>query len=114
MRRTLIPTTALLALAALPVLGAPAMAAQAVAPTAAAAWNSCGYHPSTNLKLRTGPSNRDAAVGLLTPKDSVQILQERAGFYQVELAGDSETGLKWGTKGWVSKHLTPHVCMNLS
>lgn len=114
MRRTLTSATALLALAALPLLSAPAMAAPTAAPTAAAAWNSCGYYPSTNLKLRTGPSSRHAAIGLLTPKDSVQILQERAGFYQVELAGDSETGLKWGTKGWVSKHLTPHVCMNLS
>ncbi|MET9323669.1 SH3 domain-containing protein [Streptomyces sp. NPDC003038] len=77
-------------------------------------WNSCGYHPSTNLKLRTGPSSRHTAIGLLTPKDSVQILQERKGFYQVELEGDSQTGLRWGTKGWVSKHLTPHVCMRLN
>ncbi|MFJ5552525.1 SH3 domain-containing protein [Streptomyces sp. NPDC093225] len=83
------------------------------APVAVAEWNSCGYQPTTNLKFRTGPTKNHTAVGILTPKDSIHILRERNGFYEVELDGASETGLKWGTKGWITKHVKPHVCMTL-
>ncbi|MDD9383175.1 SH3 domain-containing protein [Streptomyces sp. ZAF1911] len=79
-----------------------------------AEWNSCGYYPATNLKLRTGPSTRHTAIGLLTPKDTVHVLKEEGGLYQVSLDQDSETGIKAGTRGWVTKHLTAHVCMRLS
>ncbi|MFJ3519773.1 SH3 domain-containing protein [Streptomyces sp. NPDC090131] len=108
-------SASLLVLASLTVAVTPASAAQPVAKTMTVAeWNSCGYYPSTNLKLRTGPSKRHPAVGLLTPKDSVHVLREQGGLYQVSLDQDSETGIKAGTTGWVTKHLTPHVCMNLS
>lgn len=105
-------STALLALAMLPALGTPATAAP-VAVSAPAEWNSCGYYPSTNLKLRTGPTAGATAVGILTPKDTVRILKESGRFYQVSLDGTSETGLKAGTTGWVTKHLQPHACMRL-
>ncbi|MGW2681097.1 hypothetical protein [Streptomyces sp. NPDC001436] len=102
----------MLALASLAAVSSPAAAAaQTMAVTE---WNSCGYHPSTNLKLRPGPDTRQGAIGLLTPEDSVHVLKEQSGLYQVSLDQDSETGLKAGTKGWVTKHLTPHVCMRLS
>ncbi|MGW7459042.1 hypothetical protein [Streptomyces sp. NPDC054797] len=57
---------------------------------------------------------RHTAIGLLTPKDTVHILKEHGGLYQVSLDQDSATGLKAGMTGWVTKHLTAHVCMNLS
>ena len=112
MKRTI--SASLLALGALTTVSAPAEAVPSSAPTAVAEWNSCGYYPSTNLKLRTGPSTRHTAIGLLTPKDTVHILKEHGGLYQVSLDQDSATGLKAGTTGWVTKHLTAHVCMILS
>ncbi|MFB6864255.1 SH3 domain-containing protein (plasmid) [Streptomyces sp. JL4002] len=92
----------------------PAAAAPAAKTMAVAEWNSCGYYPATNLKLRPGPNTRQGAIGLLTPKDTVHVLKEQNGLYQVSLDQESETGLKAGTKGWVTKNLTPHVCMRLS
>ncbi|MGW7458380.1 hypothetical protein [Streptomyces sp. NPDC054797] len=52
-------------------------------------------------------------VGILTPKDTVRILKESGRFYQVSLDDTSETGLKSGATGWVTKHLQPHACMRL-
>ncbi|MFG2234833.1 SH3 domain-containing protein [Streptomyces sp. NPDC048723] len=107
-------SVSMLALASLAAVSLPAAAAPAARTMAVAEWNSCGYHPSTNLKLRPGPNTRQGAIGLLTPNDSVHVLKEQGGLYQVSLDQDSETGLKAGTKGWVTKNLTPHVCMRLS
>ncbi|MFE9222351.1 SH3 domain-containing protein [Streptomyces lavendulae] len=112
-------SASMLALASLATASMPAAAAPVARTMAVAEWNSCGYHPSTNLKLRPGPNTRQGAIGLLTPNDTVHVLKEQGGLYQVSLDQvsldqDSETGLKAGTKGWVTKNLTPHVCMRLS
>ncbi|MEV0990971.1 SH3 domain-containing protein [Streptomyces sp. NPDC049949] len=103
----------LLALAPLAAVSAPAGAVAASDPVAVAEWNSCGYQVTTNVKLRTGPTMKHTSIGVLTPKDSVYVLREKNGFYEIELHGGSETGLKWGTKGWIIKHVKPHVCMTL-
>ncbi|MFG2753948.1 SH3 domain-containing protein [Streptomyces xanthophaeus] len=111
MHRTVIPAV-LAALTLLPALPA-AAAPTAPVPAAVAAWNSCGYHPVGNVKLRTRPGG--PGLGLLTDRDTVTVLAEREGWYQVETQGKSETGLAWGTRGWVAKkHVTPAVCMRLN
>ncbi|MER6256835.1 SH3 domain-containing protein [Streptomyces sp. NPDC001584] len=109
--------TVLLALTVLPAIG-PAVAAPAAGPAAVSApggeWNACGYHPRTNVKLRTGPSAQRPGIGLLTPRDSVHVVRESGGWFQVEVDSKSETGLAGGTTGWVAtKHVEPAVCMRL-
>ncbi|GAA3380676.1 hypothetical protein GCM10020367_68930 [Streptomyces sannanensis] len=68
----------LLVLASLTAVSAPAAALPVSSPAAVAEWNNCGYQPTTNVKLRTGPTKRHTAIGILTPKDSVYVLRETA------------------------------------
>ncbi|MER7111149.1 SH3 domain-containing protein [Streptomyces sp. NPDC000229] len=110
-------TSYVLAAAALtlPIMQAPA--AQAAVPTAALtqSFNSCGYHPTEALRLRTGPGKTYTTIGMLYPDDDVTADKAKGGWYRVSLQDRSKSGLKSGTTGWVAKFgLKPHVCMQLN
>lgn len=91
-------------------------AASASVATAVAAqqFNSCGYAPTTVVRLRTGPSTKYATIGLLHPDDSVSAIKAEKGWYKVSVDFKSKSGLKAGRTGWVAKaNLEPNVCMQL-
>ncbi|NUK50085.1 SH3 domain-containing protein [Streptomyces lunaelactis] len=101
--------------ASLPAAGT---AAAASAPTASTVvvkgFNSCGYAPTTAIRLRTGPSTKYATIGLLHPDDSVSAIKAEKGWYKVSVDFKSKSGLKAGRTGWVAKaNLEPNVCMQL-
>lgn len=82
---------------------------------AAADFNSCGYHPTTTVMLRTGPSAKQTAIGQLSPDDWVSASKASGAWYRVSLRDDTPSGLRAGTEGWVAKkYLKPDVCMQLN
>jgi hypothetical protein len=113
--RTLITYALTVAALTVPALNTPA-AQTLPAPAAAVAhdFNSCGYHPKSALRLRTGPGTKHTTLGLLYPDDSVSADKAKGGWYRVSLDFKSKSGMKAGTTGWVAKlGLKPNVCMQL-
>ncbi|WP_329166082.1 hypothetical protein OHB49_41105 [Streptomyces sp. NBC_01717] len=57
---------------------------------------------------------KNLTLGMLHPADSVSADREKGTWYRVSLQERSESGLKPGTTGWVTKTgLKPQMCMQL-
>ncbi|MFF8732770.1 SH3 domain-containing protein [Streptomyces sp. NPDC015171] len=97
---------------------------QPPATMARAGFSECGYQVTADgVRLRTGPSTRAAALGLLHRGDTVYATQARGGWYKVRLAYDSgsefgtrkSSGLAEGTAGWLAKrYVHPNVCTQIN
>ncbi|MFJ1551200.1 SH3 domain-containing protein [Streptomyces sp. NPDC088246] len=98
----------------LPVVGATAATAATPSASMAGDFNSCGYEPTTTIRLRSGPGGKCSAIGQLHRGDSVTALQAKGVWYKVSLGVPSASGLKAGRTGWVTKTgLRPNACMQL-
>lgn len=94
--------------------GSSTMSVATAAPAAGPRYNSCGYHSTTTVHLRSGPARRYTSLGLLDSSDDLAANKTRGGWYRVTLAAAAASGLKAGRTGWVAKaYLKPNGCTQL-